>query len=183
MIKSAPQSKQGFALLFTLVIVSVVLAIGLTILDFTIKQITLSAVTRDSEAAFHGANAGFECIRSAYINNVDFNGTLGCVGVSPDSFSSASYGSGSLILYSYSYEWQPVSTVPPQCIEIELFAVDATGGVVDIEALIPSEYSYFPTVSDCPAGQICHILASRGLNRACDSGGSGTVQREVFGRF
>src|SRR6056297_3030355 len=55
------QSQSGFALLVSLIVVSVVVSVGLVLLDVTIKQLRLSSNSTDSEIAFHAANAGMEC--------------------------------------------------------------------------------------------------------------------------
>ncbi len=55
--------KQGFALLMALIVVSVVISIGLSVLDLTLKQVRLSTNSKDSEIVFHAANAGLECAR------------------------------------------------------------------------------------------------------------------------
>jgi hypothetical protein len=54
---------QGFALLIALIVVGVVLSIGLSILNLSISQVRLSTDAKESEAAFHAANAGMECAR------------------------------------------------------------------------------------------------------------------------
>jgi hypothetical protein len=52
---------KGFAMLFTVLIVSLMLAIGLGISDITFKQAVLSGLARDSQAAFYQADSGVEC--------------------------------------------------------------------------------------------------------------------------
>ena len=55
--------ERGFALLMTLLIISVVLSVALTTLSLATKQTRLATDTRDAELAFHAANAGLECMR------------------------------------------------------------------------------------------------------------------------
>ena len=50
-------SQSGFALLMTLVVVSVIISIGVSVLDLSVKQVRLSTNAKESEAAFHAANA------------------------------------------------------------------------------------------------------------------------------
>jgi len=52
---------KGFALLFTVIIISVILALGLGIADTTYKQTILSSLARDSQLAFYQAESGVEC--------------------------------------------------------------------------------------------------------------------------
>lgn len=54
-------TESGFALLLSIIISSVVLSIGLTLLSVTIKQLNLTTTGRESEIAFHMANLGLEC--------------------------------------------------------------------------------------------------------------------------
>ena len=56
-------SKKGFALLLTLVVISVVLAVGLSLLQVTIKQLSLSSLARESTIALYASNAGLECMQ------------------------------------------------------------------------------------------------------------------------
>jgi len=48
-------------MLFTVLIVSLMLAIGLGISDLTFKQTILSSLARDSQLAFYQADSGVEC--------------------------------------------------------------------------------------------------------------------------
>jgi hypothetical protein len=54
-------SKKGFALLFTVLVISIILAIGLGISDVTYKQTILSSLARNSQLAFYQADSGVEC--------------------------------------------------------------------------------------------------------------------------
>jgi Tfp pilus assembly protein PilX len=55
------QKNTGFAMLFTVLIISIILAIGLGIADLTYKQTLLSDTARDSQLAFYQADSGVEC--------------------------------------------------------------------------------------------------------------------------
>lgn len=52
---------KGFALLYSVLIASVLLAIGLAIFNITIKELLLSSLGRDSQFAFYAADTGAEC--------------------------------------------------------------------------------------------------------------------------
>lgn len=184
----------GFALLFSLLTVSVMLAIGLTILDFTIKQVTLSGVTRDSERAFHAANAGFECVRK-YVRDIrDSSGdpftvflsgsSITCLG-NPQNPSSIN-SNGDITSFIYEFDWSPEGgSGVPRCTEIEVYVVDATAAPVGWNIMNTATPSYFPDEDDdCVQGQgYCYLVASRGLNRTCSDTSTASVQREVFGRL
>lgn len=53
--------KNGFSLLLTVLIISIVLSVGLSAGSIVINQIKLSGTGRDSQIAFYAADAGIEC--------------------------------------------------------------------------------------------------------------------------
>ena len=59
--KSKRILRRGFTLLFSVLISTIVLAIGAAIFNITIKQLKLSAVGRESQFAFYAADTGAEC--------------------------------------------------------------------------------------------------------------------------
>src|ERR1700733_8237439 len=58
--KIYPQDK-GFTLLFAVLVSSLILAIGLSVANLTIKEIQLSGTGRASQFAFYAADTGSEC--------------------------------------------------------------------------------------------------------------------------
>lgn len=57
----AHSSTSGFAMLFTVLVVSLMLTLGLSISNITYKQTILSNLAKDSQIAFYQADAGVEC--------------------------------------------------------------------------------------------------------------------------
>jgi hypothetical protein len=53
--------KKGFTLLFASLIVSLLLAVGLAILNITLQQLLLSSTAKESQFAFYNADTGVEC--------------------------------------------------------------------------------------------------------------------------
>ena len=53
--------KKGFTLLFTVLIISIVLSLGLSVSSIVLNQIELSGTGRESQLAFYAADAGGEC--------------------------------------------------------------------------------------------------------------------------
>jgi len=53
--------EKGFAMLFAVLTSSVLLSIGLSIFNLTIKELALSSSGRESQAAFYAADSGVEC--------------------------------------------------------------------------------------------------------------------------
>ncbi len=60
-LNTSSQNKQGFVLLFSVLVSSLLLAIGLAIFNIGQKELVLSATARDSQFAFYAADTGIEC--------------------------------------------------------------------------------------------------------------------------
>lgn len=58
MITNTPR---GFTLLIAVVLTSVLLSVGLALLDIALKQVTLSSTARQSQYAFYAADSAMEC--------------------------------------------------------------------------------------------------------------------------
>jgi len=54
-------TNKGFALLFAVLVSTLVLAIGASVISIALKQIVLASSSRDSQFAFYAANTGIEC--------------------------------------------------------------------------------------------------------------------------
>lgn len=52
---------RGFTLLIAVVLTSVLLSVGLALLDIALKQVTLSSTARQSQYAFYAADSAMEC--------------------------------------------------------------------------------------------------------------------------
>jgi Tfp pilus assembly protein PilX len=53
--------QKAFVLLFSVLVSSLVLAVGISIISIALKQVVLSGSGRDSQFAFYAANTGAEC--------------------------------------------------------------------------------------------------------------------------
>lgn len=86
MYRTTPQKENGFALLFTVLVVSILLAISLSISNITLRELVLSSTTRDSHIAFYAADTAYECAlyTDTKIGNV-FAPTVGSANVLPPS--------------------------------------------------------------------------------------------------
>ncbi|MEZ4104118.1 MAG: hypothetical protein R3B60_02410 [Candidatus Paceibacterota bacterium] len=191
-IKPNNVSKQsGFALLIALIVVGVVVSVGLTLLDLTIKQLGLSTNSRDSEMAFHAANAGLEC--ASYWRNYEYanlesgnNITLECFGDtdSDTPITDPSAGDGESHLYHFQFDWGPTGAERCSDVRMLLMVSDngTTGSVVnnvDDVTMIPS-YPYGSTKT-CEPGGRCAVISVRGYNKTCSNiGSTGTLEREVL---
>lgn len=61
MMKNNQKKNKGFVLLFSVLISSLVLAVGISVISIALKQVVLSGSGRDSQYAFYVANTGAEC--------------------------------------------------------------------------------------------------------------------------
>lgn len=183
-------TERGFALLMTLIVLGVIAAVGLSLVDLTIKQVRLATNAKDSEVAFHAANAGLECARywreSASVdilagNDITpacFNGSL-----SNNPPTDLTVSDGTAVQYQYQFTWGS----PDRCSRVNMIAIQADQGgggasLGNMTTLIPG----YPDgdTKDCDAGGRCTVIAVQGYNRACSEVGSaGTVQREVLVQF
>jgi hypothetical protein len=67
------KKKNGFAILYSVLIASILLAIGLAILNITIKELLFSSLGRESQFAFYAADTGAECALYWDIKNDAFS--------------------------------------------------------------------------------------------------------------
>lgn len=197
--KTVQSNRQsGFALLMSLIVVGVLISIGLTVLELSIKQVQLSTNARDSEIAFHAANAGMECARywrRAASSTMESGGTLNtnCFGVAasdaPTVISSGVTGfdgvaapSGAVLLYEYSFTWGDAGD---RCTEVTNLVASSTlpNGLKIFN--MPTHIPGFTSASTtCEAGARCSVISVRGYNKPCTGVNNfGTVQREVLLQF
>lgn len=187
------KNEKGFALLMTLIVVGVLISIGLAVLDLSIKQVRLSTNAKESETAFHAANAGVECAR--YIRRIasttmeaGSNISPVCFSASPDTNNHSQMitgvsGNGTAYLYKYSFSWG----TKPRCSKVStiVMVADPAGAGLTISNM-SSWLEGYPggETKTCAAGERCTILASHGYNRLCSSAsGYGSVEREVLLQF
>ncbi len=55
------KTQKGFTLLMSVLVASVLLALGYAIFNIAVKQVTLSSSGRESQFAFYAADTGIEC--------------------------------------------------------------------------------------------------------------------------
>lgn len=53
--------KKGFTLLYAVIVSSIILAASISIINISLKQYKLSALSRESQIAFYAANTGVDC--------------------------------------------------------------------------------------------------------------------------
>lgn len=186
------KDSSGFALLLTLVVISVLLAVGLSLLQVTVKQLSLSSIARESTISIYVANSGVECMqyyrsvpayRTQFLSGPASAPSVTCGGENPESSESETLidGSSGRFLYNYQYrfniDYDTAATTDDTCLETSLYIADLTEATADITEDISGEG--LPTLN-CAEGEICTTIFSRGFNRPCDQLDSiFTVQREL----
>lgn len=183
----------GFALLLALIISSVVLAIGLTLLSVTLKYLNLSATGRESEVAFQMANLGMECGRywreekaSDFTNPGVSKSSLNIicnnvpVALTDTTFThTPDIGSGRGWRNKVEYKFNVGSTPDQRCVEVEVNVIGANQNISNLPVGVGR------VNTNCTKGDICTVIVSQGYNRACDAvtGSIFSVQRELTAEF
>lgn len=173
-----PQPSQAaFALLITIVVISVVLAIGISLLNITVKQISLSITGRDSEVAFHAAQAGIECVQQM-LNSYDYISvppppSIACITSNSVTLATEPPPQPNVEQRSFEIDWNNGDV--DVCTQADLYLIDATAGAVMVNFTNQGLPSY-----NCANGDFCVAAFSRGYNRPCNQLNSlRTVQREI----
>lgn len=160
-------SKKGFALLVAILVSSVVLAIGLSMLNITLKQYVFSGIGRESEVAFYATDAGMECVlywdtslppQGGILDIGDTTDTLDCMGVS------ATLNKGNSVIDSG-------ETITVSTGSVEGFDWQNNGQNVCTKIFLTKYFDANNPVpmgtTNCPAGATCTRLEARGYNRGC----------------
>lgn len=188
----------GFALLMTLIVVGAVVSITLAVIELTLKQLNLTVTARDSEIAFHAANAGLECARyvrrvastsfevvGTPLNTIDFecfNRTQELDLVSYGGLSVS--GNGEIRRYLGEVTWG----TGDRCSVVDMLVMivpDTETSDLEITNLT-TLYAGFPQgdTKTCSPGARCTVAEVIGYNRGCtDTGLAGTVRREILLEF
>lgn len=182
-------NQKGFALLITLVVVSVVLAIGLSLLFVTTKQYLLAVTANESEKAFQAAQIGLECMRYhraqpatraklLYEDTSNWPPSLACAGVTSNIIDSDANLPGAPVgawLYKYQYRYN----INNSCIDTSLYIADYRESESDESYNISAQDEGLVEIN-CTAGTLCTAIFARGYNRPCGQLDSIlTIQREI----
>lgn len=183
-------AKRGFALLITLVVVSVVLAIGLSLLFVTTKQYLLAVTANESEKAFSAAQIGLECMRywraqpetrEQLLSEGSQRPALSCAGETSNVLDTNVVLQGAaqgVWMYGYKYRY----TIEDQsCVDTSLYIADYRESESDDPYTLSGEGL---GQIECTPGTICTVIFSRGYNRPCPDAGEQfdsiyTIQREI----
>lgn len=168
MITYNNKNKKGFTLILAVIVASIVLAIGIAIVNITLKQYILSDISENSEVAFGAASAGAECIK--YWDRSDANGNtfdvpggtvpqsaavqINCFGLN-ETNSNGPVASGG----EQSFEFDLTSD--EQCIRVKIWKYFDPSS--DEDVIIEGA----DTGRNCNAGTECTYIKARGYNKSC----------------
>lgn len=186
MINFQTHKQDGFALLMAIIVVGTVVSVGLTVLDITLKQLRLSISSRDSEIAFHAANAGAECIRYwRRESQVQFERgdpvTVNCFGVDRTLVNTFPGPEPNTYLYTADFSWSPASG-DNRCSIITVLTINPDFNTPITVANIGTYLPGYPGINKtCQPGGRCTSISVQGYNRSCAATFPvGTIQREVL---
>lgn len=173
---------RGFTILIAIVVAGITLAIALSILSITLKQLSLGGIARESEIAFQAANAGVECIRfhdvaASEEDSFDVPGNGGeqtvrvsitCLGTATQNSAAGSdldYLARSREEQRFTWTWDSNQV----CTDVSVYKYYSTSGSVDMAPLV--------TDRDCPDDVECTVVQARGYNAPCSAvTGSGAAR-------
>jgi hypothetical protein len=189
-------TQSGFALLLSIIISSVVLAIGVSLLHVSISQINLASTARESEIAFQAAHAGVDCLwywryasatELPFIQSTNPAPTFSCFSKSPytKAYLRENVTGGFIDTYSYRFSWGSGLT-GDRCSEIDMYIMQPAGAATISKNFVNVNKGIGNGgQKNCPAGNLCTIIVSRGYNRVCSDINSSifTIQRELTVEF
>lgn len=191
-IKNIKPNNQGFALMMALIVIGAVISIGLTILDLSIKQISLSTDSKDSEIVFHAANAGMECAEywatkeALRFEEGETDISISCFGVDIPAVNRTAEEnySDDNNLYAYNFQFDWGAGTDARCSKAQMVFMNASTTDFTVANSVIRNYiaGYSSINSDktCLAGGRCTVIAVQGYNTTCDNiGTTGTLQREI----
>ena len=182
------KNKHGLALIIAIIVSTVAFSVGLSLLDIALRQLSLSNINKDSEAAFHAAHAGIECIRLIDTDgappefnspsNTHYNPTTGCMGdtaVNTGATNNDVYGEGLKAEYHSDYDWAGL------CTSVSVYKYYEASGA-DSDNRGPTRENEVSDLRNplCPEDSTCTIIKSRGYSDICANINlPDTIEREV----
>ena len=178
--KRRKSAERGFALLVAVLVSSVVLAVGLSIANVTLKQYIFAGIGKESEVAFYAADAGMECAlywdtssaggKFDIGNNTNLLRRVTCMGaIKVPALAGVDTIISSGEKSTVDFTWGSVSLPPQVCAKISVTKFSYPSN--DIDMRNNTTWSGPPQCSNssncCPQGATCTLVESRGYNRSC----------------
>ena len=157
--------QRGFTLLIAVLVVSIIRAIGISILTITLKEYVLSRVARQSVIALNAADAGMECARywdhSTQGNKFDVAAPPSNITCMEQTHPTGGGVSGTPQEFTFSWG------APEVCAKVSVTKYFSTSGVAPMG-----------DGRNCPQGVECTRVVSLGYDKACaDINTPRTVER------
>jgi hypothetical protein len=194
MTRARKKNEKGFALLLAVIVSSVMLSIGVSILKISVNQVNLSTTARESEMSFQAAHAGIECLTywrhekaDEFIDaaRVGSNPSITCFGNTPLGVERQTFvlgGNSYLHSYEHTFQWG----TPTRCTALVTYVINASLGTQDaVVDMTFHEGVGSNGMKTCVAGNICTVIVSDGFNRACADVDASifSIQREITVEF
>lgn len=154
--------EKGFALLLAIIVSSIAMSVGLSMLNITLKQVALGTTTKNSEVSFQVASAGVECL--VYLRN-HFDAELSAG--SPVNSSCL----GELISMSdtdsdpeeqkFNQQLEWFISGSAYCLKLDITLLAPTGG--------SKSTTFAGETVTCEANDVCAYGTSRGYNVSCSA--------------
>ena len=157
-------SESGFAMLFAVLVASILLAIGISIFSLTTKELILSAADRESQFSFYSADTGAECALywdfqpSAWIFATSTDNTVSTPS-NPDCVDT--YGQAAQVITNTNY----VTYTGYPIARGTTWAV--TRFTLNIPSVSPLYCAIVTVVKDSTSGLLKTTIDSRGYNEPC----------------
>jgi len=194
MIQDKLKNKKGFALMLTLIVLSIVIAVTLSLVELSMKKLQLAVDTRDSERVFHAATAAMEC--GMYLRNrnpdsfIDWTSGAGSAprltcfnqnrAPTSPAARSGSDATGYYSRFNYNVPNVDIGGTPTYLyVEVHILNAQSIAGA----NMTRSDISSLGTVT-CLQGSICTVVIARAYNRAtAPSAGGVEIMRELSAIF
>jgi Tfp pilus assembly protein PilX len=197
------QKQSGIALLMTILVLGVVLSVTLAMVELSMQQLALSVDTKDSEIAFHAANAGLECARymrrhasSSFEKGITPITPL-CFGTTTPVIRRVAAGSEGIVTtgaegYSNVYRYKvSLASGINRCSVIDMITmVVQSSSTDDLVMTAPSGNladvlpGYGADRKRCAPGAVCTVAVVAGYNALCNGiTADGVLKRQVLLEF
>ncbi len=173
------QKTAGYTMLFAVLVSSILLSIGIFILNVSKKEVILSAIARESAIAFYAADGGVEC---AHFWNAQTNSPLGVTSAGvPNGGTVSCGGLGSIpvtivpptqsnlkSVATLSINVPSLSTYPGFCAEIKVtknYTYSAGTPLTETSPEIPAAYNLLSTIIESRGYNTCVTTDPRRVER------------------
>jgi hypothetical protein len=179
--------QKGFTLLFAILVSTLVISIGATIISIAIRQTILSSTSRESQFAFYAANTGLEC--AFYFDTLPLpfeepgvvfplEGELPLLDTSILNCASGNISTGDGFNDPYGFSGQGWQQSANQTIFKISIQDTSSGGIINIGSAQTCAEVQIEKTLDEVTGLVTTRISSKGYN-TCDLSNPRTVERGI----